>query len=190
MTQLRRDQLIEATLECVDQHGMNGATISRISRHAGVSSGIVHHYFHNKDDLFEATMRLMLANLKHGIDKRKLAANNHTESIIAIIEGNFSDQQISGKSIRIWLSFWAEALQNKDLARLQRVNIKRLYSNLAYHLKHLMPYEDAQFVATGLAALIDGMWLRGVYQKNGIDAKKTIQVCQHYLQLAMDKYSF
>lgn len=189
MAPLRREQLIEATIECVDQHGVNGATISKISKQAGVSTGVVHHYFHNKDDLLEATMRLMLTHLKQGIEKRKLSAKNHTECILAIIEGNFSTKQIEGKSTKIWLSFWAEALHADDLARLQAVNLGRLYSNLTYHLKHLLPYQQSRLVASGLAALIDGMWLRGAFRKNGIDAKHATTVCRNYLDMALNRYS-
>ena len=189
MAQLRREQLIEATLECVDQYGVVGATISKISKQAGVSSGVVHHYFHNKDDLLEAAMRLMLAHLQHGIEKRKQSAKNHNDCIIAIIEGNFSIKQIEGKSTKIWLSFWTEALLNEDLARLQAVNLRRLYSNLTYHLKHLLPYAEAKLVASGLAALISGMWLRGAFQENGIDAGHSVSVCRNYLEMAMETYS-
>lgn len=189
MTQIRREQLIEATLDCVDLHGVNGATISRISKQAGVSSGIVHHYFHNKTDLLEGSMRFMLAHLKNGIQQRKRLARNHTESILAIIDGNFSEKQIERKSTKIWLSFWSEALQIEELARLQTVNIKRLYSNLIYHLKHLLAYEDAKFVASSLAALIDGIWLRGAFMEKGIDAKQANLMCQRYLEMALEKYS-
>ena len=188
MAKLRREQLIEATLDCIDQYGVNGATISKISEQAGVSSGIVHHYFHNKEDLLEATMRLMLEHLKHGIEKKKLSATNHAECIFAIIEGNFSTKQVEGKSTKIWLSFWAEALLREDLARLQAINLRRLYSNLTYHLKHLVTYEEAKIVASGLAALIDGMWLRGAFRENGIDTEHSISVCRNYLEMALEKY--
>lgn len=185
MTELRREQLIEATLDCVDLHGVSGATISRISKQAGVSSGIVHHYFHNKDDLLEGSMRLMLAHLKHGILERKLKATTHEESIKAIIHGNFSAKQIERKSTKIWLSFWAEALHSDDLARLQTVNLKRLTSNLTYHLKHLLPLEEARFSASVLSALIDGLWLRGTFERDGIDAKHAIKSCEEYLSMVL-----
>lgn len=189
MTKIRREQLIEATMDCVDLHGMNGATISRISKRAGVSNGIVHHYFHNKTDLLEGCMRFMLTHLGQGVAKRKRLATNHTESVLAIIDGNFAEKQIERKSTKIWVSFWAEALHIEELARLQTVNMKRLYSNLTYHLKHLMPYEHAKFVASGMAALIDGIWLRGAFMENGIDAKQSNLMCQSYLQMALEKYT-
>lgn len=187
MSQIRREQLIEATLDCVDLHGVNGATISRISKQAGVSSGIVHHYFRNKNDLLEGCMRFMLSHLGQGIIRRKLQAKNHTESILAIIDGNFSKKQIERKSTKIWLSFWAQALHSKELARLQTVNMKRLHSNLTYHFKQLVPHEDAEFVASGMAALIDGIWLRGAFMEDGIDAEQANLMCQRFLEMALEK---
>jgi TetR/AcrR family transcriptional repressor of bet genes len=189
MSKIRREQLIEATLDCVDLHGVNGATISKISKHAGVSTGIVHHYFHSKTDLLEGSMRLMLGHLKHGIEKRKLLANNHTECILAIIDGNFSEKQIERKSTKIWLSFWSEALHTEELARLQAVNMKRLNSNLAYHFKKLLPHQDAKFAATSMAALIDGIWLRGTFMENGINPKEANLICRSYLEMALEKYA-
>ncbi len=189
VAQKRREQLIAATLECVGQHGVEGTTISKIRNQAGVSSGVVHHYFHNKDELLEATMRLLLARLKHSVKSKRLSAKTHRECLNAIIEGNFLSKQVEGQSTRVWLSFWSEALLREDLARLQAVNLGRLYSNLTYHLKQLLPYEHATLIASGLVALIDGMWLRGAFQEKGIDPRHSILVCEHYLDMTLEKSS-
>jgi len=183
---LRRQQLIEATMECVDEHGINGTTISKISKHAGVSNGVVHHYFHNKDDLLEATMRLMLEHLKQGILKRKLTANNHYECIVAIIEGNFSAKQVEHKSTRIWCSFWAEALHQPALYRLEIISKTRMTSNLTFHLKQLLPNEKARQVASSLAALIAGLWLHGAFNENGVDTEQARKSCLNYLDLELN----
>eukprot|EP01034_Spumella_vulgaris_P001363 gene1363-1796_t len=45
MQPIRRQQLIEATLLAVDQVGMGDASIALIARLAGVSNGIISHYF-------------------------------------------------------------------------------------------------------------------------------------------------
>lgn len=47
MQPIRRSQLIHATLEAVDQVGMD-ASIALIARLAGVSNGIISHYFQDK----------------------------------------------------------------------------------------------------------------------------------------------
>ena len=43
MQPIRRRQLIEATVAAIHTHGLAETTVSRISKTAGVSSGIVHH---------------------------------------------------------------------------------------------------------------------------------------------------
>ena len=49
MQPIRRSQLIAATLEAVDQVGMSDASIAYIARLAGVSNGIISHYFQDKN---------------------------------------------------------------------------------------------------------------------------------------------
>ena len=45
MQPIRRRQLINATLEAINEVGMHDATIAQIARRAGVSTGIISHYF-------------------------------------------------------------------------------------------------------------------------------------------------
>ena len=63
MEPLRRKQLIEATIQVVADVGLHAATISLISKEAGLSSGIISHYFGGKQGLIEATVRHLLAEL-------------------------------------------------------------------------------------------------------------------------------
>ena len=43
MAPIRRRQLIEAAIAVIHEDGFAQATVARIARRAGVSSGIVHH---------------------------------------------------------------------------------------------------------------------------------------------------
>ena len=185
----RRAQLISATLECVDQHGVEGATISKISKQAGVSNGIVHHYFHDKDELLEATMRVMLIHLRSRIDVHFKEAKNPRDRVLAIIAGTFPPRQIEMNSAKIWLSFWSEAIRNPNLSRLQAVYHDRLLSNLIFHLKQILPGDKARLVATGLAAQVDGLWLSGALNKDGVDIANSITVCRSFLDCAIELHS-
>ncbi len=51
MQSIRRRQLIDATLEAINEVGMHDATIAQIARRAGVSTGIISHYFRDKNGL-------------------------------------------------------------------------------------------------------------------------------------------
>jgi len=160
MEPIRRQQLIEATIAALSRYGFADATISRISKEAGVSTGIIHHYFASKGDLLEATMRTLLEQLRQDVAKRLENSATPEERLCAIIDGNFAPNQFDRPVIAAWLSFWGQVPHVPGLARLQRIYARRLRSNLLHELRRLLPKERAAETATGLAALIDGLWLR------------------------------
>jgi AcrR family transcriptional regulator len=49
-------KLLKAAAEVLGQHGVEGATIPRIARHAGLTPGAVYRRFRDKDELLETTI--------------------------------------------------------------------------------------------------------------------------------------
>ncbi|MFM2477264.1 transcriptional regulator BetI [Celerinatantimonas sp. MCCC 1A17872] len=183
MPEIRRPQLINATMEVIDDVGLAGASVSLISRKAGVSAGIINHYFGGKHGLLEATMRSVLKRLGAGIVARlrQIPSDQVLERIRAIVEGNFDPHQTESKVVKTWLAFWTQSMHDHDLYRLQRVNERRLHSHLRGELKKVLSAQRAEFVAQGVAALIDGLWLRGALAPEGIQSQKAIELIRDYL---------
>lgn len=183
MPEIRRPQLINATMEVIDDVGLAGASVALISRKAGVSAGIINHYFGGKHGLLEATMRSVLRSLGIGIAERlrQIPSDQVLERIRAIVEGNFDPQQTESKVVKTWLAFWTQSMHDNDLYRLQRVNERRLHSHLRGELKKVLSTERAEFIARGVAALIDGLWLRGALAPEGIQSQKAIELIRDYL---------
>ncbi|KZW99260.1 transcriptional regulator BetI [Pseudoalteromonas luteoviolacea] len=165
MEPIRRQQLIEATLESVAELGLHATTINSISNRAGLSSGIISHYFGGKQGLIEATVRYLLTNLKTSLLSKVEPNCNAYERLMFIVEANFSMLQQQSKTTKTWLSFWAQSMHDEQLHRLQAINSKRLYSNLAYSFIYFFEKGDAQQAAKLTAAMIDGLWLRAVLSK-------------------------
>ncbi|MFH6953250.1 MULTISPECIES: transcriptional regulator BetI [Pseudoalteromonas] len=162
---IRRQQLIDATLNSVAELGLKATTINTISKRAGLSSGIISHYFGSKNGLIEATVRYLLTSLKSSLISKIDKNISQQQRLMLIVEANFSVVQKQAHVTKTWLSFWAESMHDEQLHRLQAVNAKRLYSNLLYSFKTLLPYEQALQAATLSAAMIDGLWLRAVLTK-------------------------
>jgi len=98
MQPIRRQQLIEATLTAIDQVGMADASIALIARLAGVSNGIISHYFQDKNGLIAATMRYLMNVLIENVYERRLALKDDSPRahIQVIIGGNFDASQVNG----------------------------------------------------------------------------------------------
>jgi TetR/AcrR family transcriptional repressor of bet genes len=167
----RRQQLIRANLTAIHQYGLADATIARIARLAGVSTGIISHYFGGKSGLMEATMRHLLTELGQAITERRQAldVDDVEGHVDAIIDGNFDSTQTNRAAMRTWLEFWASSMHQPALQRLQRVNERRLYSNLCHQFRKRLPPAQARDAARAVAGLIDGLWLRGALHPDGID---------------------
>ncbi len=154
---VRREQLIRATFQTIDEIGLADATVATIARKAGLSTGIVAHYFGDKDGLLNAAMRQILRELKTAVARfRDTCADDPRAQLRAIVDGNFDDSQTNGTAMRVWLTFWAASMHQPELARLQRINDQRLYSNLAHQFHRALPAERARDAARALAyAYID-----------------------------------
>ncbi|MCT9630899.1 transcriptional regulator BetI [Pseudomonas aeruginosa] len=191
MQPIRRSQLIHATLEAVDQVGMGDASIALIARLAGVSNGIISHYFQDKNGLLEATMRHLLSALSKAVRERRAALYDDSPRahLRAIVEGNFDDSQVNGPAMKTWLAFWATSMHQPALRRLQRVNDHRLYSNLCYQFRRQLSADDARAAARGLAALIDGLWLRGALTGDAFDTDEALNIAYDYLDQQLAKQS-
>jgi TetR/AcrR family transcriptional repressor of bet genes len=188
MQPIRRSQLIAATLEAVDQVGMNDASIAYIARLAGVSNGIISHYFKDKNGLLEATMRHLMQALKDSMRRRAMQPDDSPRAHLrAIIDSNFDDSQVNGPAMKTWLAFWASSMHQPALNRLQRINDHRLYSNLCCQFRRVLPQESARAAARGLAALIDGLWLRGALSGDAFDVQQAVQIAYDYLDQQLTK---
>ena len=190
MEPIRRQQLIKATMEAIDEVGLAEATVIQIARRAGVSAGIISHYFGGKNGLLEATMRQILTDLNNAVAARRKALEDDTPRahIGAIIEGNFDRTQVTGPAAKTWLAFWASSMHKPVLQRLQYVNDRRLYANLCYQFQRVMPRRDARNAAHGLAAMIDGLWLRGALAPEGLDAAEARYLAHTYLDQLLTHY--
>lgn len=47
----KRAAILQATLRLISEHGFHGTAMSKVAKEAGVSAGIIYHYFKNKDEL-------------------------------------------------------------------------------------------------------------------------------------------
>ncbi|MGE9552132.1 transcriptional regulator BetI [Erwinia amylovora] len=161
MKAIRQAQLIHATLTVIDRVGLADASLALIAKEAGVSTGIVSHYFGDKNGLLDACMRQILSDLYTAVEHYRQQADDRPEAQVrAIIDGNFDVSQIAGPVLKTWLAFWTNSLHQPDLQRLQRINDRRLYSNLASQFARVLEPQQARNAGASMAALIDGLWLR------------------------------
>lgn len=158
--EVRRRQLIDATIDSLAEIGFNASTLAQIARRAGVSPGLVAHYFGDKDGLLEATLRFLSLRLYRSTAARLRAAAGPRARVQALIDANLAPEEFDQRTSSVWLAFWGQVLHSERLRRVQRVYQARMIANLRHDLRGLVAPDEVQRIAVTIAAVIDGLWLR------------------------------
>ena len=156
----RRSQLVEVTIDSLAEVGFTGTTLAQIAGRAGVSPGLVAHYFGDKDGLLDAAFRSLARRVGDQVRARLRTIATPRARIQAIIDANLAPEEFDRRTGTAWLAFWGQVLQVPSLRRVQSVYQRRTLTNLKTSLKKLVPPEEAQSLAAMIAAMIDGVWLR------------------------------
>ncbi|MFT2110077.1 transcriptional regulator BetI [Marinomonas sp. 2405UD68-3] len=187
MPEIRKPQLIQATIKSIDEYGFSGATVNIISKNAGVSSAIINHYFGGKNGLLEETMKSLIreffAILKKELKKGK--NGNCIDRVMCIVRAGFSQSQMNPEIVKVWIGFWASAMHSPVFFRLQKLYSKRLHTALVVELKTALGRERARQVALMVASLIDGMWLRGSLDGK-MNRSQSMLLIRQYLVLELN----
>lgn len=178
----RRRSLISATVDAIHESGYSDITMAQIAKRAGVSGGLVHHYFGSKDQLLAATMRHLLNELGREIRENLSKAETPRRKISAIIEGNFAVDQFQPAVIAAWLAFYVQSRTTDSNRRLLRIYAARLASNLTHNLKAFMPRDEALRVAEGTASMIDGVWIRQALSDGPTDRQAAVAMVEDYVE--------
>lgn len=184
MEPIRRGALVEATIHEIGAHGALDVTVAQIARRAGMSSALAHHYFGSKEAMFAAAMRHVLTLYGAEVRGALAMARGPRDRIEAIIRASFTPAQFRPEMVAAWLNFYVQAQRSDEAQRLLHVYQRRLRSNLHHAFRQIAP-AHARTLTRGLAAMIDGLYLRQALGEGGIAPGTAIAVLLHYLDTSL-----
>jgi len=122
---LRRTQLTRAAYKVVAQKGYNDFTIKDIAEEAGLSTGLVHYYFKNKEDLLFKLLKEMNANLRNNLKKALVDLTEPKDKLVAFCNEAFDLVDKEKAYFYVLIDFWARI--NHD-SRIRQANVKLFQS--------------------------------------------------------------
>jgi betaine-aldehyde dehydrogenase len=157
---MRRRELVEVTIDSLAEVGFVGTTLAQIAARAGVSAGLVAHYFDDKDGLLDAAFRSLARRVGSQVRARLRLVATPRGRIQAVIDANLAPEEFDQRTGSAWLAFWGQVLHVERLKRIQSVYQRRTLSTLRNSLLKLVAQDEAGSLAAMIAAMIDGVWLR------------------------------
>lgn len=178
---VRREMLIGAALRCLAREGIQGFTIDRICAEAGVSRGLINHYFDGKDGLLIAVYR---GSLYAGISDRIRMAAEAAETaggaagrLLAIVDATFDPEFFARGRLRTWLALWDEISVNPALRAVHRDLYGAYRDQIAQAVQQVAETRDLTVNALTLGrsflALVDGLWLEWCLDDTAVDAEQS-----------------
>lgn len=161
----RRHDLIEATLDCIAESGLQGATVRQIAIKAGVTAGLIRHYFASKEHILQEAYRVVIARLT---EKAERVTGDPEERLRSFIVINLTEPVANSRSLSLWASFISRVSVDPQLAAIHREGYlgfrNALESLLADFLQARGQEADparCRALAIAINGLLDGLWLEG-----------------------------
>jgi len=121
----RREQIAQAACIVVANHGFEQATVVRIARAAGYTTGMLPHYFSSKQDILLAALRLSLLR----IEARLQEAGSQGPDLLAVLTEALPLDESRFQECAFWTAFWGQVSTDSD-ARQLNAWVHREYAKL------------------------------------------------------------
>lgn len=161
----RRDQLVAAALDIIAERGPQAATVRAIADQAGVTQGLIRHYFNTKEDLtraaYHAHMQRINAFSFAALDS---AQPTPQARIAAFVFASLSAPSMSEGAIGLWSAFLQMVRRDPTMTTVHEANylaFRDRLEGLIAALPGQCDRSDLRQLAIACTAVIDGLWLEG-----------------------------
>jgi transcriptional repressor BetI len=158
---VRRQSLIEAAAASLAERGVAGTSVRTICARAGVSPGLLRHYFDGIDALVAETYRDVTARVAAALAAAVAAAGEAPRArLVAFVTASFRPPIADPSLLATWLAFWSLVNTDPAIADIHRHTYRGYRADLEALLAACgVPAADTAPVAIALTALVDGLWL-------------------------------
>ncbi len=185
--EMRRRQLVDATMKCIARKGMSSMTLGDVAREAGLSAGIVNLHFDSKDNLLKETLRFLANEYRARFDRTlEKTAPDPAAQLRAAMELDFKPSICNRQKLAVWFAFWGEAKSQPTYRKICDQS-DRYYDEAIEDLCGQIIADgdyagvSAQTVATALTSITNGLWLSCLISPSSWDRRIAMDAVMSYL---------
>ena len=186
--EVRRRELIDATIKCISRKGLGSTTLADVANEAGLSQGIVNLHFQSKDNLLAETLR-SIADEYHEQFMETLEDSGPSPAmkLLALMEMDLKPSICDRKKLAVWFAFLGEVKAvptYRKICSQRNQDYDRIMLELATTVIRDGGYENIapRSVADVLSSLTDGMWLSCLMNPGTFDRHQALETVRHYLR--------
>ena len=135
----RKEALIEATLKLMAETGPAGATVRAIAETAGMSQGMIRHYFSSKEDLIVAAYERHMHALTEATEAQASQAGSAEDRLRNFIVASLTPPVVDARAMALWAGFIHMVRRDQAMQDTH----ERTYYHFRDRLEVLGPVEGA-----------------------------------------------
>lgn len=171
----RREELAAAVWRLASRDGLDAVTIRGVSAEAGWSTGALHHYFSDKEELLLFAFQTVADRVGGRVATAREEAGEPLELARALLAIGLPLDDERRDETRVWFAFLGLALTRPPLARAQRLAYdawRRLVADALRDAREQGDIEegvDVEREAAALVALVDGLAVQASFDPGCLD---------------------
>jgi AcrR family transcriptional regulator len=190
----RREQMLRAALEVIQERGYAESRIADVAERAGTSPALVIYYFKTKDQLLTDAIRFSEDTWYAAGTARMAAiptAAGRLEELVAMSTLPEADAEPPTSWV-LWLDLWAQAVRHPEVAGVRQKFDERWRETITslvtegQEAGEFGPVNPVDF-AVLFSALLDGLAIQIALGDPSVDAEKAFGLCMRF---AADRLGF
>jgi len=173
MGPIRREQICQAAASVIAREGFAGTTMRMVAEEAGVSTGMLNHYFANRQDLLtqalvfvsernQTRVREAIEGIPAGIDR-----------LAALIDAAFAPDE-RARTWRVWINAYGEAVRLPELRHTIESRLHEWYDIIDEALEGVAPDRESGTIPWSwlLDAMLNGLAIQALTSEAALDGAK------------------
>lgn len=163
--EVRREAMIAAALDLIAEGGIAAATVRAIAEKAGITPGLIRHYFKTKEDLTRAAYQSVMDRMTQASALVLETAPEVPEArLAAFVAASLRPPVLDPTAMGLWAGFIHHVQRDPELREVHRTTYLGYRDALQALIAALPRDVDAATLRADAIAcngVIDGLWLEG-----------------------------
>ena len=164
----RKESLIRATLALMAARGPSAATVRAIAQEAGVTQGMIRHYFTSKEELVNAAYLAHMQDQTEASEGRGASTDSAQTRLAMMVAASVTPPVADPRALSLWAGFmhlvWRDPSMLETHKRTYLHYRNRLQAIIIEAMEEVgrgIDQDGARSLAIACNAVIDGLWLEG-----------------------------
>ncbi|HYB24898.1 MAG TPA: TetR family transcriptional regulator C-terminal domain-containing protein [Solirubrobacteraceae bacterium] len=174
MGPIRREQICRAAAAVIAREGFAGTTMRMVAEEAGVSTGMLNHYFANRQDLLTQALVFVSERTQEHYREAIAEIPPGIERLNALLDSALSEDAPMRETWHVWINAYGEAVRLPDLRHTMEQRLQSWYEIIDRALEGVAPPLERGAIPWSwrLDAMLNGLAIQALTSEARLDPRQ------------------